>query len=191
LAGLAAFKALGGRFWAIAPSSYTAPGSFARQSIPATENYATQKELQQLDSFFKQNGCHTCGNKAGGFHGDHMPPKAIGQRQRHAVYRFYGQCEPCSNHQGGILSKATASLNQRWPKWKQVAFLQSAGGGAAAYNHGAQPRVNHLAGGIYGGIATLAAPKRDIDQNLSNSFASLEVKLSSVFSKFRGLFNCS
>mmetsp|Transcript_12061 Transcript_12061/g.17469 ORF Transcript_12061/g.17469 Transcript_12061/m.17469 type:complete len:194 (+) Transcript_12061:228-809(+) len=45
--GFVTFKLLGGRFWAVAPSSYTNLGSFARGSLKATMDYATKTERQK------------------------------------------------------------------------------------------------------------------------------------------------
>lgn len=110
--GLLAFKLLGGRFWAIAPSSYTHVGSFARTyaSIPATERYATSMERTTIERFGRIFGCHTCGSRmilpsfnffnplskitttsttttAVRFVGDHMPPKSVAEQLNSRWYR--------------------------------------------------------------------------------------------------------
>ena len=64
--GCLAFFVLGGRAWAIAPSSYTHVGSYARVSLPATANYATSAKRIQLERLGRRYGCHTCGTKRRG-----------------------------------------------------------------------------------------------------------------------------
>jgi hypothetical protein len=109
--GLLAFKVLlGGRFWAISPSSYTHLGSFARPrlgSLPATENYASTAQREVIQKLGKRFGCHTCGTRGrmGGvpvigrlfkassacktveFVGDHMPPKSVADQLNQRFYR--------------------------------------------------------------------------------------------------------
>ena len=130
LLGLLAFKAMGGRFWAIAPSSYTHLGSFSRWSIPCTEKYASKAQREMIEKMGRKWGCHTCGSRmlgsktagAARFVGDHMPPKSVAEQMNKAWYRrlnivpkvqfrFYPQCVNCSNTQGSILSKATNALS--------------------------------------------------------------------------------
>jgi hypothetical protein len=151
---MATFKLLGGRFWAIAPSSYTAPGSYAyaKDSLPATEKFATASQSRKLEKMFKKRGCHTCGTRSSEtVIGDHMPPRSIGVLLKNPNYRFYPQCRTCSSQQGGILATASKQ-SQGWESSKQAKFLHASGGGSEAYNHGAQFRVNHLTGGIHGAI---------------------------------------
>lgn len=136
LLGLLTFKALGGRFWAISPSSYTHMGSFARWSIPCTENYATATQRSMIERMGRMWGCHTCGSRmmftsassqgtgqTFRFVGDHMPPKSVAQEMNQSWlrkvgilpkvrFRFYPQCVTCSNVQGSILSKATSELKK-------------------------------------------------------------------------------
>lgn len=83
------FKLLGGRFWSVAPSSFTAPGSFALITpgvgcISAkSSSYATAAEKVSLRRMGQKFGCHTCGTrrpfyKMGGvFIADHIPPNAV------------------------------------------------------------------------------------------------------------------
>ena len=171
MTGLLAFRMLGGRFWAIAPSSYTAPGSFARQSLPATEGYVgSGSKNDQLQVYYKRWGCHTCGSKVGDAIGDHMPPKAIGELQRNPRYRFYPQCRPCSGHQGGTLSSATRSVSGYWPNWRKIWELHAAGQ-EVAYNHAAKPRFNHLAGGIF---ATPAYNEQFLQEHITAPLESLQ-----------------
>ena len=113
--GLLAFKVLGGRFWAIAPSSYTHLGSFARprRSLPATLNYASPAKRAVLERLGRSVGCHTCGTRRIGaslsqylffwkrwvsdaatqrtyhFVGDHMPPKSVAQQINNRFYRRF------------------------------------------------------------------------------------------------------
>lgn len=84
IAGVLAFKAMGGTFRSIAPSSYTTRGSFARQCIPAKSTaYATSNERDVIQKIGKKYGCHTCGTRrpfygaADGFVADHIPPNAV------------------------------------------------------------------------------------------------------------------
>jgi hypothetical protein len=133
--GLLTFKILGGRFWAISPSSYTHLGSFSRWSIPCGENYATAGQRSMIEQMGRKWGCHTCGShmlfksssqqgsQSFRFVGDHMPPKSVAQEMNRSwlrrvgllpkvQFRFYPQCVSCSNIQGSILSKASNELNK-------------------------------------------------------------------------------
>ena len=86
--GILAFKLMGGRFWSIAPSSFTAPGSFAQFKsgcIPAkSTSYATPSQKELLNQMGQKYGCHTCGTRnryfwqrGGFFVADHMPPNSV------------------------------------------------------------------------------------------------------------------
>jgi hypothetical protein len=84
IAGVLAFKRMGGTFRSISPSSYTSPGSFARQCIPAKSTaYATPNERDAIQKIGKKYGCHTCGTRkpfsgtTDGFVADHIPPNAV------------------------------------------------------------------------------------------------------------------
>ena len=164
--GLVAFQLLGGRFWAISPSSYTSIGSFARRGIPATDKYASSAQKVTLQQLGRRFGCHTCGSKISPFVGDHMPPKSVAQEwnarwynsllNRKVSFKFYPQCTKCSNKQGSLLS--TAMKQQPNPKG-----LVKAGGGKLAYNHGwRRPRWNHLAGGFVAGVTVVGASDAEI-----------------------------
>jgi hypothetical protein len=175
--GLIAFKLMGGRFWAISPSSYTNLGSFARpnNSIPATEKYATVTQRAAVERMGRAMGCHTCGSRmiltrtldAVKFHGDHMPPKSVANQMnqrffrkwlgRPVSFRLFPQCVPCSNTQGGILSKASAALAMT-----RRTNLSGAGGGSQAFFHGFSPRPNHLAGGAIAAVAIVGVAEEDI-----------------------------
>jgi len=167
LLGCIAFQLLGGRFWALAPSRWTAPGSFARASLPATERYATAAQRELLQRLGATWGCHTCGSRrllllqprssaVVRFVGDHMPPKSVAAQMdrvwyrkwlgRTTKFRFYPQCVPCSNKQGSLLSAAT----RRVGKTKHAASLAHVGD---AYFHGWRPRVFHLTGGVVAAAA--------------------------------------
>ena len=111
--GLTTFKLLGGRFWALSPSSFTHLGSFSRWSIPCTEKYASASQRSMIERMGRRFGCHTCGSRmlgytAGSFKfvGDHMPPKSVAEQMnkswlrrigllKKVKYRFYPQCVNC------------------------------------------------------------------------------------------------
>jgi hypothetical protein len=187
--GLLTFKLMGGRFWAISPSSYTNLGSFARPklSIAATERYATTSQRAAVERIGRAMGCHTCGSRmiftrtadaAVKFHGDHMPPKSVANQMnqqwirkwlgRPVSFRLFPQCVPCSNTQGGILSKASNLL------MTQRTNLSGAGGGSQAYFHGFSPRPNHLAGGAIAAVAVVGAAEEDIMDRNRWRYASLQ-----------------
>jgi len=187
LLGLLAFKGLGGRFWAISPSSYTHLGSFSRWSIPCTENYANAKERIMIEQMGRKWGCHTCGSrmffssakspstgKTYRFVGDHMPPKSVAEHMNNrwfrrkglwpkVRFRFYPQCAPCSNVQGSILSKTGRSLGFL-PKNTWASTMKGAGGGTTAHFHGLTPRINHLAGGVLAATVVVGASEHEISR---------------------------
>lgn len=160
--GLLTFKLLGGRFWAIAPSSYTHLGSFSRWSIPCTERYATSNQRLLIEQMGRKWGCHTCGSRmllfgGGGptfpstttatarFVGDHMPPKSLATKMNRAWYRrlgiwpnvqfrFYPQCVTCSNTQGSILSKATHQIKTQNSSSSSKGLLSSLLSSSSARN---------------------------------------------------------
>jgi hypothetical protein len=191
--GLIAFKLFGGRFWAIAPSSYTNLGSFARPKlgIPATDRYATNAQRAAVERIGRAMGCHTCGSRrlltrtatdgVVKFVGDHMPPKAVANQLnqqwhrrllgRTVSFRFFPQCVPCSSKQGGILAKASAQA------FTQRINLSGSGGGSQAYFHGFRPRPNHLAGGAIAALAVVGAAEEDIMDGNRWRYASLHKKL--------------
>jgi hypothetical protein len=163
--GILAFTILGGRFWAIAPSSYTNLGSFARFSIPATERYANASQRLSIERLGKLFGCHTCGSRrifqsGSQFVADHMPPKSVAEQlrkrwynrllRRNVSFRFYPQCVTCSNKQGSILSHAVVQLQS-----KNLARA----GIRQAYCHGFRPRFYHLAGGVVGAGLVILEPE--------------------------------
>lgn len=182
------FKLLGGRFWAVAPSSYTHLGSFARFSLPATERYATPPQRAALERLGRLVGCHTCGShmmfrrKLPRFHGDHQPPKAVAQQLNNqwfrkltgekVSFRFYPQCIDCSNIQGSILSSASNDLKTA-SFWNRP-NLKHSGGGKLAYFHGLRFRPFHLAGGIIAAVTVVNASDEDITQGNRQRFRDLQ-----------------
>lgn len=175
--GILVYLCLGGRFWAVAPSSFTTVGSFARGSLPATENYATTNQRQRIERLGRLFGCHTCGTRrlwqrqAVRFNADHMPPKSVATKleatrwyrllRKNVVFRFYPQCVSCSDKQGTLLSKATASLKETRKLTGAWHHLEAVGGGSNAYNHALRPRLSHLAGGFVAALATVQAQPAD------------------------------
>lgn len=189
--GLIIFKLLGGRFWSISPSSFTHLGSFARpivSSISASNAYANTFQRQQIEVLGRRYGCHTCGSRmlfvkklkgACKFHADHMPPQSVVECMNKnfvrrllnvsVKQRFYPQCITCSNKQGGILSKATKSIqsgNKKYTffSWKKgpVQTLMDAGGGQEAYFHGLRFRFSHLTGFLLGALTVVDTDVKDV-----------------------------
>lgn len=121
--GLLCFKLLGGRMSALAPSPFANLGAFhlKKASLPATVEYATSVERGIIQEFGRLYGCHTCGIKQGvRYHADHMPPKLVGSRTdnqffrrflgQKTAFRFYPQCESCSNQQGNVVKQWKSTL---------------------------------------------------------------------------------
>jgi len=168
--GILAFKLMGGRFWSIAPSSFTAPGSFAQFKsgcIPAkSTSYATPSQKELLNQMGQKYGCHTCGtrNKSfwqrGFFVADHMPPNSVVISRAASNKRFlfaspndqqffFPQCRDCSGIQGGLLSGAIAGGNNK------ARQLSSIGGGKNSWFHGYRYRNSFvLPGGIVAAAST-------------------------------------
>ncbi|KAG7398236.1 hypothetical protein PHYBOEH_011409 [Phytophthora boehmeriae] len=126
--GLLCFKLLGGRMNALAPSPFANLGAFhlKKASLPATVDYATNVERGVIQEFGRLYGCHTCGVKRGvRYHADHMPPKLVAKRTddrfvrkllgRKTTFRFYPQCEPCSNQQGSVVKTSKSTLKMHLP----------------------------------------------------------------------------
>jgi len=180
--GLFTFKMLGGRFWAVSPSSYTHVGSFARKSIPGKETYANQLERDLLSRIGSVWGCHTCGARIlsrSNLVADHQPPKAVGQKMNKLLwrrllgvkvnYRFYPHCKTCSNIQGSILSSAS----RKSYNWWNIAKLNGSGGGRLAKSHAFKFRFNHLTGGIISAVTVLDAKEFNIAQGIIKRFEKL------------------
>ncbi|KAE8888842.1 hypothetical protein PF005_g1920 [Phytophthora fragariae] len=121
--GLLCFKLLGGRPNALAPSPFADLGAFhlKKASLPATAEYATGVERGVIQQFGRLYGCHTCGVKRGvRYHADHMPPKLVAKRRdeqffrkllgRTTAFRFYPQCESCSNQQSSVVKQWKSTL---------------------------------------------------------------------------------
>jgi hypothetical protein len=183
--GLLMYKGLGGRFWAVSPSSVTNLGSFARTvfSLPATEKYATRSQRKSIERLGRTFGCHTCGSRriisrsknGVKFIADHMPPQAVVKQMNGRWYRelfgmktkqrFFPQCVRCSNMQGGILSDASRNLMKEKKSMimrRKLPNLSDAGGGKNAFNHGMALRKEHFAGALVATCTTYNASDRDI-----------------------------
>ncbi|WP_426230834.1 hypothetical protein [Pararhizobium sp. DWP3-4] len=85
----------------------TGIGPFAKEWIaaPATNRRLTRREQAEIDRIGRTYGCHWCGIKTSGtkrghFIGDHQVPQSLGKPSR-----IYPHCWPCSQSQGGLLSK--------------------------------------------------------------------------------------
>lgn len=116
VSGLVLFRALGGRFYSILPSSMTKPGAFAREWIPARgPQRATSLEKDILQMIGRKHGCHTCGKrKTSQFVADHQPPsKIVNSNNNNAseliLQRFYPQCSKCSGIQGGVVGSCKSN----------------------------------------------------------------------------------
>jgi hypothetical protein len=192
--GLLSFKLLGGRFWAIAPSSYKHVGSFARASIPATDRYATQAERSLLMRAGRKWGCHTCGTRivfGRSVIADHQPPKAVAKQMDSILwrrlfgvktkFRFYPQCTCCSQKQGSILSTATRQASSWWNRTQ----LSGSGGGRLANYHGFKFRLNHLAGGVVAATTVVGATDTDIANGNFRRFAKWQDSIQRSISPLR------
>ncbi|EDQ87650.1 uncharacterized protein MONBRDRAFT_9768 [Monosiga brevicollis MX1] len=85
----------------LCPSHLHHPGAFAQGSLPAGIRYKTASEARLLDRLGHRHGCHTCGTRfQKSFVGDHQPPRSFNLPDM----RFFPQCRPCSNSQGGLTS---------------------------------------------------------------------------------------
>ena len=111
ISSLVVFRALGGRFSSVLPSSLLRPGAFAREWLPTTRGvqYATDKEREMIQTIGRRHGCHSCGTKrrVSNFVADHQPPSKtiVGAVDTEVPsQRFYPQCNRCSRQQGGVLS---------------------------------------------------------------------------------------
>mmetsp|Transcript_11985 Transcript_11985/g.28429 ORF Transcript_11985/g.28429 Transcript_11985/m.28429 type:complete len:361 (+) Transcript_11985:149-1231(+) len=214
LVGLLAFKSLGGRFWAISPSSFTHLGSFARWSIPCTENYANPKQRVMIEKMGRKWGCHTCGShmyflsaksastgKSYRFVGDHMPPKSVAKHMndtwlrkigllRKVRYSFYPQCALCSSKQGSLLSKAGSNLHGL-PSRLRVSSMKGAGGGRIAHFHGFRPRINHLAGGILAATIVVEASDEEIAHGNPKRLKDWQRRIEKVMQQIQGKYYSS
>lgn len=196
--GLIAFKIFGGRFWGIAPSSFTQIGSFARLSIPASSSsYASSLQRKSIERIGRLSGCHTCGSrvllstgKSVKFHADHMPPNAVVKQMNDkwfrrllgisANQRFFPQCTKCSGIQGGILASATNELRNylktgsKFLRARKSPNLARAGGGKAAHFHGFRFRTSHLAGAVVASSTVYKASPIEIQHGNPQRFKDIE-----------------
>ena len=121
------------------------------------------------------------------FIGDHMPPKSVAEQWnqsrwrklpligRPVQFRFYAQCEPCSLKQGKILGKAQSRISRSLPTSVRGDKLQEAGGTRAkSYFHGWKPRINHLTGGVLGGMTVVGASDSEIAAGNPDRYLELE-----------------
>ena len=210
LLGTLAFTVLGGRFWAISPSSFTHKGSFGRvrASIPCGQNYATPKQRVMIETMGRKWGCHTCGSKmffksaksastgkTYRFVGDHMPPKSVAREQNKmwfrrwglwpkVKFRFYPQCVSCSNTQGSILASAGSNLDGL-SSTRRALSMKGAGGGTTAYFHGFRPRVNHLAGGILAATTIIGASDKEIAIGNPKRLEQIQRQIENTIKRFR------
>jgi hypothetical protein len=203
--GLLAFKLLGGRFWAISPSSFTNLGSFARWSIPCTEKYANTAQRTMITNQGQRWGCHTCGSRMilstshsrGGqahkFVADHMPPKSVAELMnqswvrrvgilRKVKFRFFPQCTNCSNTQGYVLGKASSQV-WKLPSYLRAGKLRQSGGGRLSHFHGLRFRVNHITGAVVAGATVVGATDREITKGNPKRFASMERQINDLVTK--------
>ncbi|EED94864.1 predicted protein [Thalassiosira pseudonana CCMP1335] len=104
-------------FSSLAPSSYTARGSFARIGIPAPPNfnYATRSQRDKLEQIGKWWGCHTCGSRMifsnlrsnkPKFHGDHIPPVSVAKQMNRGGQEsyFHGRRLRIGHLTGGVVA---------------------------------------------------------------------------------------
>ncbi|XP_071855287.1 uncharacterized protein [Apostichopus japonicus] len=136
---LAVFLALRGKIRSVLPSNVLHPGAFAKESLPASDNYATSSQRSKLIKFGKRYGCHSCGARftVQDFIADHQPPLAVMRRKRSSMLhifkefsrlfkrkknmtletpqRFYPQCTRCSVKQLSYLSAVSRGLRAPSP----------------------------------------------------------------------------
>ncbi len=98
------FRALGGRFSSVLPSSLVRPGAFARECLPSKgPEYATHGQKNLIQTLGRKYGCHSCGRRwLTQFVADHQPPSNTLKNSLTQQY-FYPQCPKCSNVQGAFV----------------------------------------------------------------------------------------
>ena len=167
------FSLLSPSLLSLSPSSYFAPGAFARLSLPATMDYATPAARSKLDGIYRSFGCHTCGVKPTAaarnfgstlsmFNADHIPPISLVNYYNNRWYNrlvgrkiaqvFYPQCKACSGVQGASL--AGNSLKA----FKNGASFKVGAQGVKGKLHLARLRPHHLTNGL---VAVLAGRADD------------------------------
>lgn len=82
-------------------------GPFASRSVPSSGPHVRAGERRAVNTFGREDGCHTCGTRApgsrsGGFYCDHQQPTALNPPGR--VQRLFPHCARCSAQQGGFVS---------------------------------------------------------------------------------------
>lgn len=118
LCGAVVFRALGGRFSSVLPSSLMRPGAFAREWIPARGvQYATDNQKVLIQELGRKHGCHSCGRRGGSakFVADHQPPSKLVDKSASTgkagelgiAQRFFPHCGQCASRQGGTLGSKT------------------------------------------------------------------------------------
>jgi hypothetical protein len=187
LVGLLTYKiGCGARFTSLSPSSYTARGSFARVSIPATPPpgaitngdgfaYATASQRYRIEKLGRIFGCHTCGSRElfftklsnlGGpkFHGDHIPPISVAKQLND---RWYRKLIGVSVSQRFYPQCITCSNKQGGLLSRAVNAghrnLRSVGGGQESYFHGRRVRLSHTTGGIVAVLSVGGLTTKDDD----------------------------
>jgi hypothetical protein len=176
LLGGACFTALGGRFWALSPSSLSTLGAYAntaQASLPATLAYASGAERTAIQQFGRRFGCHTCGARPWllrgrtrlRYHADHMPPLAEVKVMNRQLWRrvlsapvqqrFYPQCSSCSSKQGRLLAERTALARKLGSP--RLTFRGAVSTSAAVFHAPSLRRPPHAVGAVLA-VAWLAAP---------------------------------
>ena len=85
--------------------SNVGPGPNAGESVPVgPTDRPTKEEQEKINEIGDRDGCHTCGTKnpgtkSGNWVGDHQDPTKLNPKGK--PQRYYPQCRPCSNEQGG------------------------------------------------------------------------------------------
>ena len=100
-----------------------------------------------------------------------MPPNEIAIQENKTLYRrllrrpiqqrFYPQCQPCSNRQGGLIGQGKKNFNKVRRASLRAQMLKKSGGGLNAHMHGLRPRIQSMTGGLIS-MATIYKAK-DVD----------------------------
>lgn len=110
------FRALGGRFTSVLPSSLLRPGAFAREWLPAKgPDYATQGQKNLIQAYGRKYGCHSCGKRwPSHFVADHQPPSSTLKNSLTQQF-FFPQCPRCSNIQGSFVGGSGSKFIRTHP----------------------------------------------------------------------------
>jgi hypothetical protein len=133
LASVLVFKAMGGSFHSLCPSSFSGPGAYAcpLASLSATESYAKADERALIKRLGHVFGCHSCGLRRGPFVADHQPPLSLAKRPipswTHGLpnwrpkprYRFFPQCTGCSKLQAAAMRNRSNRLQVHWKEFRR------------------------------------------------------------------------